>query len=88
MAQKSEDREQQLADPKLLDKIDQLFALNIGDHVALPQVRNACPSLDCTSFKLLRTLQLVVVGDQSRYISSSQPHSDSADTSKWKEFRS
>ena len=27
-----------LADPRLLDKIDQLFELNIGEYVALPQV--------------------------------------------------
>ena len=27
-----------LADPKLLDKIDELFALNIGEYVELPQL--------------------------------------------------
>lgn len=27
-----------LADPKLLEAIDRLFELNIGDYVALPQV--------------------------------------------------
>ena len=45
-----------LADPRLLDKIDKLFALNIGEHVELPQ--------------------LVVVGDQSRYISAPIRHAD------------
>lgn len=29
-----------LADPKLLEAIDKLFELNIGEYVALPQVRN------------------------------------------------
>lgn len=28
-----------LADPALLEKIDKLFELNIGEDVALPQVR-------------------------------------------------
>lgn len=46
----------QLANPRLLDKIDKLFALNIGEHVELPQ--------------------LVVVGDQSRYISAPILHVD------------
>ena len=28
-----------LADPKLLEAIDKLFELNIGEYVALPQVK-------------------------------------------------
>ena len=32
----------ELADPKLLEKIDQLFELNIGEYVDLPQVRACC----------------------------------------------
>ena len=36
MAGPSKDRH--LADPKLLETIDKLFELNIGEYVALPQV--------------------------------------------------
>lgn len=32
-----------LADPKLLEAIDRLFELNIGEYVALPQVRSFLP---------------------------------------------
>ena len=31
-------KEQRLADPRLLETIDKLFELNIGDYVALPQL--------------------------------------------------
>ena len=37
--------EQQLADPKLLEKIDKLFELNIGEYVDLPQVSEPSPTL-------------------------------------------
>lgn len=32
-------KERSLADPRLLETIDKLFELNIGEYVALPQVR-------------------------------------------------
>lgn len=32
-----------LADPKLLEAIDKLFELNIGEYVALPEVRSITP---------------------------------------------
>ena len=45
----------ELADPKLLDKIDQLFELNIGEHVALPQVKSFCVQESCSG-KLTNTI--------------------------------
>ena len=35
-----------LADPKLLSKIDKFFELGIGEYVALPQVRKSNPDLN------------------------------------------
>lgn len=31
----------QMADPKLLEAVDKLFELNIGEYIALPQVSSS-----------------------------------------------
>jgi len=38
----------ELASPKLLEKIDKLFELNIGEYVALPQVSFSLRPQRCT----------------------------------------
>ena len=53
------------ADPNLLETIDQLFELNVGDYVALPQVT---PLFTLSLWQRCSPhCQLLVVGDQSRY---------------------
>ena len=52
-----------LADPTLLEAIDKLFELNIGEYVALPQVK---AQYHQNPLERLTTIQLLVVGDQSR----------------------
>ena len=55
-----------LADPILLETIDKLFQYNIGEYVSLPQVgffdHEKIIGSELISF------QLLVVGDQSRYL--------------------
>lgn len=50
-----------LADPALLEAIDKLFELGIGEYVALPQVSISV----CTLDPLAKSFQLLVIGDQS-----------------------
>ena len=55
-----------LADPILLETIDKLFQYNIGEYVSLPQV--SFFDYEKIIGSELMSFQLLVVGDQSRYL--------------------
>ena len=65
---------EQLADPSLLDKIDQLFALNLGEQVSLPQVRlthQLFPQLETAdSIPVNRRWRSIQVSSTSNYITA------------------
>lgn len=75
-----------LASPVLLEKIDKFFELGIGEYVALPQVRHTSAILLQGLLWQLNTVQLLVVGDQSRYFASKERFGPFVDGFQWEEL--